>query len=146
MIKGFLTNTHWTVSKTRVREPNQYVETNGAAISYANLKRQCRECPGGTVVRNVCTFTAKGPGSFLGWGNKILPAMWHSKKKKKKSIIDIAILRVDPKECIQKRILEFFKSISFYEGMKVNIKSEDHQREKLIWRWTIKVVRVGKCS
>ena len=105
--KGFLTLTHWTVSKTRVREPNQYIQTNGAAISYANLKRQCRECPGGPEVRNVCNFTAKGPGSVLGWGNKILQAMWHSKKKKK-SIIDIAILRVDPEECIQKRILEFF--------------------------------------
>ena len=73
--KGFLTLTHWTVSKTRVTELDQSIETNGAAISYANLKRQCREFPGGPVDRNVCTFTAKGPGSVLGWGNEIPQAM-----------------------------------------------------------------------
>ena len=30
------------------------------------------------------TLTAEGPGSIPGWGTKILQAVWHYQKKKKK--------------------------------------------------------------
>lgn len=41
--KEHLRNTHWTVNQTRLTETNQHIETDEAAMSYAILKKQCRE-------------------------------------------------------------------------------------------------------
>lgn len=60
-------------------------------------------------------------------------AIWlFNNRNKAQQLIDIAVLRADPAETYTEENLRSMIYIPFCQGMKVNIKSADHQREAVI--------------
>lgn len=55
-----------------------------------------------------------------------------NKRNKAVQLIVIVVPRVDPAEMCTKDNFRSFKCISFCQGMKANVKSEDHQSEAVI--------------